>query len=171
MKDVYVLDTNAFFNYIRYTSSGSSVEEPIANNIKIIKENDCYISLISTIEIISVLGKYSRGGNGADKKMNKKVLKKWQKLIDEILSGQSSLLSVSILPFSSETVNEAQKIIQYALIHNFGSLDSLIAATAKIYFSEIDSEKKALVTSDKGLKACLTKCSIPYWDAFQATKQ
>lgn len=169
MKDVYVLDTNAFFNYIKYASSEEKTDDDISENIRKLKENDCFISEISTIEIVSVLGKYSRGGNGAGKRMNKKILKKWQKLINEILNHQSTLLSVSILPFSLETIKEAKIIIQHSLIYNFGSLDSLIAATANICFSNSDATNKFLVTSDKGLKAaCLDKCNIPCWDAFKS---
>lgn len=167
MKEVFVLDTNAFFNYIKYSSFVDDDNDKIKESVNRIKRSDCFISHISTIEIMSVLGKYARGGNGAPKKMSAKALKSWRKLVDDILSNQSPVLSVSILPFSEETVNHAQRIIQYAMVHNFGSLDAMIAATANVFFAENPTENNYLVTSDKGFKACLEKCNIPYWDAFK----
>ena len=69
-----------------------------------------------------------------------------------------------MLPFNIDTINEAEKIVEHALIHSFASMDALIAATAK---QEMANDNEIIVvTSDKGLKACLNKCSIPYWDAF-----
>lgn len=166
MDDVYILDTNAFFNYIKNLTIQNN-EEKIVENMNTIKKGKCYISIISTIEIISVLGKYSRGGNGAEKPMNKKVVKRWRKLIDDILENNSSVLEISVLPFTDQTISEAKKIIQHSMIHSFGSLDAMIAATAQMYFSENKSNNSYLVTSDKGLTACLKKCGIPCWDAFK----
>lgn len=166
MKDVYILDTNAFFNYIKNIFSNDS-DEKTKENMNKIKNGECYISIISTIEIISVLGKYARGGNGAEKPMKPKAVKRWIKLINDILNNNSSFLTITILPFDEKTIYAAKNIIQHSMRHNFGSLDSMIAATARIHFSENDIRNKYLVTSDKGLKACLDKCNIPYWDAFQ----
>ena len=51
------------------------------------------------------------------------------------------------------------------LSRSFASMDAMIAATAK---QEMANDHEIIVvTSDKGLKACLSKCSIPYWDAFE----
>lgn len=170
MKNVYMLDTNAFFNFIKYTSLslGDDSNDTIKEAVKKIKTSECYISLISTVEIISVIGKYARGGAGANnKRMKPKAVQQWIKLVEDILSGKSSLLSVSTLTFSENTIAEAKIIVQYALLHNFGSLDAIIAATAKACCSEKCTENIILITSDKGLKACLLKCNIPHWDAFQ----
>ena len=170
MNDLYMLDTNAFFNFLKYTSlslnddSNEAIKEVIAK----IKAGKCYISLISTVEIVSVIGKYARGGAGANnKRMKPKVVKEWLKLVEDIVSGKSPLLSLSTLPFSEKTITEAHIIVQLALIHNFGSLDAIIAATAKECCSNECYENTILITSDKGLKACLIKCGIPHWDAFQ----
>lgn len=167
MQCKYMLDTNAFFNFIKYNASSANVDEALVKNIDEIRNADCYISLISTVEIISVIGKYARGGAGAGGKMKPKVVKKWIKLVEDIISGNSPILKVSTLSFSEETIAEAQNIIQYALIHNFGSLDAMIAATAKCHFGNQKYANMALITSDKGLKACLDKCDIPYWDIFK----
>lgn len=170
MKDVYLLDTNAFFNFIKYSSLSlnDDANEAIKEVIGKIKAGNCYISHISTVEIISVIGKYARGGGGANnKRMKPRVIKQWLKLVNDSILGRSSLLSLSILPFSEKTIAEAQIIVHHALVHNFGSLDAIIAATAKECCSNKGHENTVLITSDKGLKACLTKCEIPYWDAFQ----
>lgn len=168
MRCKYILDTNAFFNFIKYVSLPQNErEELLDDNINKIKNADCYISLISTVEIISVIGKYARGGAGASTRMKPKVVKKWIKLVEDIISGQSPILKISTLSFSEEIIVEAQNIIHYALIHNFGSLDAMIAATAKHHFGRQKYENMSLITSDKGLKACLNKCGIPYWDVFK----
>ncbi len=99
--------------------------------------------------------------------MNPRVVKQWIKLVADMVSGESPLLSLSTIPFSEKTIAEAQIIIQYALKHNFGSLDAIIAATAKECCSNEGYENTILITSDKGLKACLIKCGIPHWDAFR----
>jgi DNA integrity scanning protein DisA with diadenylate cyclase activity len=79
----------------------------------------------------------------------------------------SPILNIAILPIGKKEINKAQKIIMCSLVHNFGSLDAIIAATAS-EFKNCDSEDELIViTSDKGLKACLDKCSLPYWDAFK----
>ena len=89
----------------------------------------------------------------------------WLQLVAETLSGQSKLVQLDILPFDQNTIQRAEQIIQLALIHNFASMDAMIAATAK----EVLDQRRSItvVTSDKGLKACLDKSAIPYWDAFQ----
>ena len=82
------------------------------------------------------------------------------------MDGESSLIVLELIPFDLEIINEARKIIEHALIHSFASMDAMIAATAK---REIDNQYEVVVvTSDKGLKACLEKCSIPFWDAFES---
>lgn len=170
MKNVYMLDTNAFFNFIKYASLSLNYDsnEEIKEVIGKIKAGNCYISLISTVEVISVIGKYARGGAGANnKRMKPRVVKEWLKLVNDIVSGKSALLSLSILPFSEQTIAEAQIIVQHALIHNFGSLDAIIAATAKECRSNKCYENTILITSDRGLKACLVRCGITHWDAFQ----
>ncbi len=170
MKEVYLLDTNAFFNFIKYStiSLNDSSNGTIKEAIDKIKSSTCCISLISKVEIISVIGKYARGGAGANnKRMKPKVVKQWLKLVDELNSGRSPLLSLSTLAFTEKTITEAQIIVQNALLHNFGSLDAIIAATAKECYSIKGYENTILITSDKGLKACLRSCGISHWDAFQ----
>ena len=188
MPKAYLLDTNAYFNFLRYITQANNPES-IDESVAKIKEGTNYISVISKIEIFSVIGKYARGKNGGKQKCNciisesgercphyqytsgqarwnKEKIKRWRKLVNETLDGTSSVLNVNILPLSCEEISEAQDIIEHALIHNFGSLDALIAATAKTHNKNDKNVELHIVTSDKGLKACLEKCSLHYWDAF-----
>ena len=68
MSKVYLLDTNALFNYIKYKVKYASLDLDLQHNIDELESNKCYISEITTVEIVSVLGKYARGGLGAGKK-------------------------------------------------------------------------------------------------------
>lgn len=52
-----------------------------------------------------------------------------------------------------------------SLSHNFGSMDAVIAATAKKKI--LSGEQVTVVTSDKALKACLSKCDIPIFDIYK----
>lgn len=162
-KDVYVLDTNALFNTLRNISDGSTA---FHESIERLKEANCYISELSTLEIKSILGKYARGGQGASKIMSHKMINQWQKLIKEVTEGSSPIFSVKIIPFDNYILNEAKTVIDHAMIHNFGSLDSIIMATAKKLISQNGFENTKLVTSDKGMIAGLAKCGIPSWNAF-----
>ncbi len=185
MKQKYLLDTNAYFNLLKLLRkyNENSLEYP--ESIKQLFLGEIYISTVTKVEIISVLGKYARGNNGGinkcncviaedgtvcsnykytspRKKWNKKLIKAWLQLIDETITGSSTLLQLDLLPFTEKTIEEAQRVVVHALVYNFGSMDSIIAATAK---ESIDKEESIIViTSDKGLKACLKQCNIPSWD-------
>lgn len=74
------------------------------------------------------------------------------------------MLSVSILPFDEKTIQYAEQIIPNALIHNFASMDAMIAATAREAI--LSGKDMTVVTADKGLKACLQNEEIPFWDVF-----
>ena len=185
MTKEYLLDTNAYFNILKLLKDASDGDQN--EMVEVLKQGTLFISEITRIEIISVLGKYARGGNGGPqkceciisedgtkcnhtryvpsrKKWSNKRVKAWIKLIQETMEGSSSLINVTQLPFSSATINEADGIIKHALIHSFGSLDAMIAATAQ---GAIKSKRDmVVVTSDRPLKACLEKCSIPYVDPF-----
>ena len=101
------------------------------------------------------------------KKWNNKRIKAWMQLIDEIFTGKSQLFSVNIEPFDSTTIKEAKDVIKLALVHNFASMDAMIAATAKL--AQNNCRDITVVTSDKGLKACLSKIGIPCNDIFAAS--
>ena len=162
-KEVYVLDTNALFNTLKNISDSSTASQ---ESIDKLKAADCYISELSTLEIKSVLGKYARGGQGAAKKMSKKMINQWQKLIKEVTEGSSKIFRVKIIPFDNMILKEAKSVINYTIIHNFGSLDSIIMATTKILISQNGYDNAKLVTSAKGMLAGLYRCGIPSWNAF-----
>ena len=187
MSQKYILDTNAYFNYLRVSQSDIPDAAQFTDVLSKIKEGNPCVSIITKVEIISVLGKYARGQNGGpqdcnciisetgEKCTNKryitprrrwptKKIKFWRKLIKETIDGTSTLISLQLLPFDTNTINEAQKIIEHALIHNFGSMDAIIAATAQLEIA--NQNNVTVITSDKALKACLSKCSIHCWDAF-----
>lgn len=187
-----MLDTNAYFNFLKYAvfPGDDQVKADHTETILRLKKSKCYISAVTRIEIISVIGKYARGASASKEKcncvisetgercghycyvrerkpMNNKMVKQWLKLESETAAGVSPVLSVSVLPFSAEVLERAQRIIQHALTHNFASMDAVIAATLQKNRTETGMETMQMVTSDKGLKACLDKCDLPYWDAFR----
>lgn len=99
--------------------------------------------------------------------MKKSLTARWLKLIEETMSGNSSILNIKVLPLSEEIVKRAEKIIRYALENKFGSQDAIIAATLETERIKEEMADMAMITSDKALKACLDKCRLPYWDAFK----
>lgn len=188
MEKRYLIDTNAFFHILQELSPDNPTGKTMSKEIKDIVEGNSYISTVTKIEIISVLGKYSRGVSGGPqrctsciddkgtkctnskyvkprKKWNNKKVKAWLKLINEVINGKSKLFSVGVESFDGNTIAEAEKIVQYALKYNFASMDALIVATASIA-SNSGKEGITIVTSDKGMKACLSACGMPVLDPF-----
>lgn len=187
MEQELLLDTNAFYNLIKALNPDGSEHDLFGSEVAEFKKSKMIVSTITEVEIISVLGKYARGRQGGfskcgckisqdghicqnnryiipRKKWNKKRIKAWQQFISDILCGKSQYLTVGIEPFDNDTVVEAKKIIVHALLHNFGSMDAIIAATAKL--AQNSGRDIVVVTSDKGLKACLQKVEVSYSDIF-----
>ena len=189
MAENYLLDTNAYFNLLKLAYQFKDDDSSCPESVKKLKSNNLYVSTVTKVEIISVLGKYARGVNGGynkcnciissdgkicenqkytypRKKWSNKKIKLWLQLIDETITGRSTLARLDLLPFSEKTIEEARRIILHALTFSFGSMDAIIAATAK---ESISNQKDMIVvTSDKSLKACLAKCGLPFWDAFES---
>ncbi len=187
MEQEFLLDTNAFYNLLKAMNPETSGQDALVDLVTTLKNAKLIVSSITEVEIISVLGKYARGSDGGvskcncrispeghicqnnrytvpRKKWNKKRIKAWLQLIDDIFKGKSQLLTVGIEPFDLTTVAEAKNVIRHSLIHNFASMDAMIAATAKL--ARDNSRNVTVVTSDKGLKACLAKIDVPYHDIF-----
>lgn len=187
----YLLDTNAYFNVLILLSKPKQYQTSTeAAMISTLTSTKMYISTITKVEIISVLGKHSRRGGGCDKctriispdgvkcsntyympvrkKMNCKKIRAWKKLISDTTSGRAQI-NFDVLPFDEKTIVEAQKIIEHALVYSFTSMDALIAATASI--ANMEGHNMTVITSDHSLLACLAKCKIPYWDAFAISNQ
>ena len=187
MTQNYLLDTNAYFNLLKLLRQYNETSLEYPEIIKQLLSGDLYISTVTKVEIISVLGKYARGNNGGynkcncviaedgtlcsnykytvpRKKWSKKRIKAWLQLIDETVTGKSTLIQIKLLSFTEKTIDEAQRIVLHALTYNFGSMDAIIAATAKE--SNNNYKNITVITSDKALKACLQQCSISCWDVF-----
>lgn len=183
MAQDYLLDTNAFFNILKAYNDDSISQ--ITDKIGSLTEGTMYISTVTKVEIISVLGKYARGNTGGFQKCNciisetgevcsnsrytqkrkawnKKTIKGWLKLIKEALDGTSQVINLSLLPFDNTTIVKAEEIVQLALRFSFASMDALIASTA---LCEIENGHNiTVVTADKSLQACLTASNIPWVD-------
>ena len=187
MEHKFLLDTNACYNLLKIMNPESATHGVSPDSITSLINKKLIVSSITEVEIISVLGKYARGNQGSISKCNctispeghvcqnnryikphrkwtNKRIKAWLQLINEIFAGTSSLFSVNIEPFDSITVTEAKKIIKLALTHNFASMDAMIAATAKI--GRDNDRDITVITSDRALKACLSKIDVPRNDIF-----
>lgn len=174
----YLLDTNAYFALLKYISTGDN-NEMIDN----ILAGECYISKVTQIKIISVIGKHARGTGGETqvcdrvhkdtgvrcgkqfvtpkkKRWSQAKLKGWLKLEKEVSSGNNCLFNVKVLEMNPDVMAEAENFIQNALIYNFKSMDAVILGTAKANSS--DTEIMVVVTADKGLKAGMDKIKYPY---------
>lgn len=64
MAQEYLLDTNAYFNLLKEAQSTKEAVSPFSEQVDTIKAGKVCISKITTVEIISVLGKYARGVSG-----------------------------------------------------------------------------------------------------------
>lgn len=188
MQKKYLLDTNAFFNLLKESREAEKGSSAFSEQVRMLISSKIFISNITKIEIISVLGKYARGRSGGfqkctraisetgqlcpnrwyaapEAKWNRRKVNMWLQLIKETLTGTSGLITVNVLPFDEKTICCAEQIIPNALVHNFASMDAMLAATAKEAI--VNGQDMIVVTSDKGLKACLKETGIPFWDAFE----
>lgn len=141
-----------------------------------IRQGKCYISKITELEVLSVIGKYGRGeqsqwqicnrqiaqdGTKCTRKYFHKGIKPWnqrlctdlRKLVKEIINGTSSILKVYVLDIDEDIINRAEGFMMHAMKHKFGSQDALIAATAIVHSTPMDP--LFVVTSDKSLRAAM----------------
>lgn len=174
----YLLDTNAYFAMLKYVS-GETGNEVIDNILK----GECYISKVTQIEIISVIGKYARGAGGGvqvcnrihrdtgmmcgkqfttpkQKKWSQAKLRGWLKLEKEVAGGRNCLFNVKVLEINSEVIAEAEDFIYNALIYNFKSMDAMIVGTAKV--NSTDAETMIVVTADRALMAGMDRINYPH---------
>ena len=174
----YLLDTNAYFALLKYIVSGNQNEE-----YEKVINGRCYISKLTQIEIISVIGQYARGASRSiqkcdrihegemrpcgklyvvekKKKWSAQKVHDWIKLENDISNGRNSKINVSVLDVNERVIAEAQKFITQALLHNFGSMDAMILGTAKANSSE--ATQMVVVTADRGLKAGMDRINYPH---------
>jgi hypothetical protein len=181
----YLLDTNSYYLFFEKEKS-----DALGNLISKLQEGDVisfYISEITSLEIISVLGKYRRGKQSqkqicgrrttkdgvqaicsnewiteGTKRMPSKVYRDMIKLINDIQSSKGNI-KAEVLPLNENTIIQGKKFLyEYADKYKFGSQDAIIAGCL------IDSISKGLdltlVTSDKSLKAALAQAGIEFFD-------
>lgn len=186
MEVEYLLDTNTYFNILK--DSANSNDDRTKKKIASLKKQSVFISQVTKIEIVSVLGKYARGNTGGHqrctcviddngtictndryipkrKPWKKRKIKDWLKLIDETQAGVSKYLNVNVVPFDQGTILCANEIIKGSIKFKYASMDALIAATAKQRNST--GKSVVVVTSDKALKACLKAYNIECYDIYE----
>lgn len=167
-----MIDTNVFWEILCETAG-----IPVRGrrfDMDAIKSGECFISEITKVEIMSVMGKYARGEQAQWQLCNRIVRedgtrckeryfnpgrKKWKtkqtaamkKLVKDILEGNSKMFHVNVLPVTEAVIKEAEQFIDYAFKYKFASLDAVIAGTACYY----DKENFVVVTHDTSLRKAL----------------
>lgn len=177
----FLLDTNAFFEMLSFVA-GKNVRSD-GYDFSSIRNGECYISKITELEILSVIGKYGRGEapqwqkcsrqiseEGAkcghnyfhkgQRPWNKKLCRDMQKLVKEMVNGNSPILKLNVLEVSDAVINRAEGFMMYAAKYKFGSQDALIAATSIINSS--DEMPMVVVTSDKALRAAMAEEGVHF---------
>lgn len=170
----YLLDTNAFFELLSYLA-GKPVRKD-EYDFADIRQGECYISKITELEILSVIGKYGRGAASqwqicnrqisddgekcgkryffeGTKPWNKRICVAMKKLVKEMVEGKSTILKLNVLEINENIINRAEGFMMHAARYKFGSQDALIASTAIIYSTE--ENPIYVVTSDKALRAAM----------------
>lgn len=170
----FLLDTNAFFELLSYLA-GKEVRSD-GYDFADIRQGECFISKITELEILSVIGKYGRGeasqwqqcsrqidqdGTKCGHKYfhpgrrawNKKLCRDMYRLVKEMVSGNSTVFNIHVLEVNDEIIHQAEVFMVHAYQYKFGSQDALIAATAMVY--SLDTEPMLVVTSDRALRAAM----------------
>lgn len=168
----YLIDTNVFWEILCDIAGIPVTGKKFDTNT--IRRNECFISEITKIEIMSVMGKYARGEQGGwqpcdriigenkarcteryfktgRKKWKNKRVEAMKRLVKDILGGNSEVLRVQVLSVSDEVIAEAEKFIRHAFRYKFASLDAVIAATAIVY----DRENFIIATHDGSFRKAL----------------
>lgn len=68
MPKEYLLDTNAYYNLLKESREQQKGNSNFSAEIHTLTSGNLFISIITKIEIISVLGKYARRNNGGFQK-------------------------------------------------------------------------------------------------------
>lgn len=185
----YLLDTNAFFEMLSFLA-GKSVRKD-GYDFADIRRGKCYVSKITELEILSVIGKYGRGiqdqwqvcnrqtdtqGTRCSHRYYQKGTKPWnnrlcmamRKLAKEMMEGRSPILSIQVLDIDDRIINRAEGFLMHAQRYKFGSQDAIIAATAIIHSTQEDP--MIVVTSDKALRAAMQAEGMSFFVPKQAIR-
>lgn len=177
----YLLDTNAYFEMLSFLA-GKNVRSD-GYDFEDIQNGECYISKITELEILSVIGKYGRGeasqwqkctrqihADGTEcnyryfhkgrRPWNKKLCRDMQKLVKEMITGSSPILKVNVLDVNETIIERAEGFMMHASKHKFGSQDALIVATSIICSSQ--EEPLIVVTSDRALRAAMIEEGVGF---------
>lgn len=177
----FLIDTNAFWEIICEMAGIPMKGKRF--DIERIKRGECYISEVTRVEIMSVMGKYARGEqaqwqicnritgddgtrcslrhyNPGRKRWKRKQIVELRKLINDIVEGRNSIFKVTILPITHEVISEAERFIDLAFKYKFASMDAMIAATAKCY----GVDEICVVTHDSSLRRALVDSNIHIMD-------
>ncbi|GFI38093.1 hypothetical protein IMSAGC015_02282 [Lachnospiraceae bacterium] len=177
----YLLDTNAFFEMLGFLA-GRNVR-PDAYDFEEIMQGECYISKITELEILSVIGKYGRGAPSqwqncnrqiaADgtkcthqffqkgcKPWNKRLCTHMRKLVKEMIDGTSPIITLHVLDIAQDIIDRAEGFMMHAVKYKFGAQDALIAATAIAHSGAADP--LFVVTSDRALMAAMKEEGIDF---------
>ena len=63
MPKEYLLDTNAYYNLLKESREHQKGNSIFSTEINMLTSSSLFISVITKIEIVSVLGKYARGNS------------------------------------------------------------------------------------------------------------
>ncbi len=187
----YLLDTNAYYLFYK-----RPYDEPYARlkaRTEFNGKNDFFISMLTSLEIHSVIGKVYRGipsqvipcdriDHGdtlvrcphkwvtpGTPRINRTLLIDIRKLVKQIESATGNTRA-HVLALDNAVIVEGNRILMaHATDHTFGSQDAIIAATAKIALDKGVITRVA--TSDRGLKAVLRKENIPIYDPLKDTEE
>lgn len=177
----YLLDTNAFFEMLSFLA-GKNIRSD-GYDFEEIQNSECYISKITELEILSVIGKYGRGEpaqwqkcarqihedgtrcnysyfHKGQRPWNKKLCRDMQKLVKEMINGSSPVLKLKVLDVSEEIFNRAEGFMTHAFKHKFGSQDALIVATSIVHSS--NEAPLVVVTSDRALRAAMIEEGVGF---------
>lgn len=177
----YLLDTNAYFEMLSFLA-GKNIRSD-GYDFEDIQNGECYISKITELEILSVIGKYGRGeasqwqkctrqihADGTEcnyryfhkgrRPWNKKLCRDMQKLVKEMITGSSPILKVNVLDVNETIIERAEGFMMHASKHKFGSQDALIVATSIICSSQ--EEPLIVVTSDRALRAAMIEEGVGF---------
>lgn len=183
----YLLDTNA---YVLLFRPDIPDRKNLLERIQTEGKTKFCISLISSLELHSVLGKWYRrrpqpkqtencqrtilSEEGEQhcphtwilpkkKRLGRKQFHDIRKAVLDLEKGRTST-EITLIPLNEKAIQEGTRLLfQYGNQFNFASHDAIIAGTL-ITEQKQSEEEITLITSDKGLKAVLTADKRPFFD-------
>lgn len=182
----FLLDTNAY--YLFFDPNKPPAYHRLATKVTAGGVKSFYIPEIASLEIHSVVGKYSRGsrsqeqactrdictGNGVTKcsntwvsperkKMPRRLVHDIRKMIKDIEARRGTIQATVVRLDSAAIDRGRQLLLKYGDRFRFSSHDALIGGTL-LGAKETIGPEMVLVSSDKGLKAALSEEGLSVYD-------